>query len=90
MQNPIVEYFKVDQVLYIPKVIAISEWNVWGKVVKYRAQFVTYRTILNVKTYLLKITIAIHSNSIRTYTKVVPFKYTKIVLSPNLINLVVF
>jgi hypothetical protein len=65
MQNPIVEYFKVDQVLYIPKVIAISEWNVWGKVVTWRAQFVTYATILNVKAYLLKLNITINSNSIR-------------------------
>jgi hypothetical protein len=52
MQNPIVEYFKVDQVLYIPTVIAISEWNAWGKVVTWRAQFVTYRTIFNFKTFI--------------------------------------
>jgi hypothetical protein len=49
-----------------------------------------YITILNVKAYLLKMTITINFNSIRTYTKVVPFKCIQIVLSPNLINVVVF
>jgi hypothetical protein len=81
MQIPIVEYFKVDNFLYIPTVISISEWNVWGKAMTWREQFVTCRTILNVKTYLLKINITINSNINKTYTKVVPFKYTKIVLS---------
>jgi hypothetical protein len=59
MQNPIVEYFKVDHVLYIQRVIAISECNLRGKVVMWRAQFVTYIIILNVKTYLLEINITI-------------------------------